>query len=822
MFSGYSYGGAVCVEGGTVNMTGTSFTGTTSSYMGGALFVNKGTVTANNCTFTNNSAQYGGALHVEGVGFLKLENSSITGATATTRGGAVHVYNASTSSKQTFEMINTNITNCTAPDGGGIACFGCSVTKITGGTISNCQATGAKGKGGGLYIYNSGYAAGSHVVTVTDTVIENCSAAEAGNVHIQNTGGMKPNMVDFKNVTLRGGVATCPAGLDGFAGNIYVAGVDLVQNGTTYRCTVNLDGCTIEGGQSNYGGNVGVSGYSTVNITDTTIQNGTAAKGGGNLYLGNANALVNLYGTTQLKNGTCANGSNVRIGGGKLNVYNATIEGGNSSIYLNNGASVQLYVYDGIIRSTTDAKTIQKAGAGEAILKLYNCTAEGFDPTAFVADCSEAKQVEGTANWNVIHKDVEGATTNTATCTTAGEKTIVCETCAHTYVYDAPAAHTEQTVPGKEATCTEPGLTEGKVCSVCGETLVAQEPTKLAKHTEKTVPGKEATCTEPGLTEGKVCSVCGETLVAQEPTDLAEHTWGEPVNYISTCSVCGETKEVKPAFMITAQPEDTSVTAGEKATFTVAAEGVGVTYCWRYSRDGINWYNTTMEGAKTATLTVPALVSRNGYKYYCVLTDETGAELVSEIATLTVAAAELTVADPESVTVTDGDTAQFTVGHVDGYKYSWQYSRDGGTTWYETGMAGYNTATLSVPAPLARNGYQYRCVVSDGNGSQKTSAVATLTVEKQVTTITTQPAAATAENGTAVFSVVVEGKVRGYRWLYSRDGGTTWYETAMTGYNTDTLTVAAIPARDGYCYKVQITDQYGQVIFSDMAELTVN
>ena len=53
-----------------------------------------------------------------------------------------------------------------------------------------------------------------------------------------------------------------------------------------------------------------------------------------------------------------------------------------------------------------------------------------------------------------------------------------------------------------------------------------------------------------------------------------------------------------------------------------------------------------------------------------------------------------------------------------------------------------------------------------------------------------------------------------------------WYSIllagTMDGYNTDTLTVAAIPARDGYCYKVQITDQYGQVIFSDMAELTVN
>jgi hypothetical protein len=178
-------------------------------------------------------------------------------------------------------------------------------------------------------------------------------------------------------------------------------------------------------------------------------------------------------------------------------------------------------------------------------------------------------------------------------------------------------------------------------------------------------------------------------------------------------------------------------------------------------------------------------------------------------------------AQPEAQTAADDAKAQFTVEATGGgLTYQWQWKGTG--DWANTTLSGYNTATLSVPAPLARNGYQYRCVVSDGNGSQKTSAVATLTVEKQVTTITTQPAAATAENGTAVFSVVVEGKVREYRWLYSRDGGTTWYETAMTGYNTDTLTVAAIPARDGYCYKVQIIDQYGQVIFSDMAELTVN
>ena len=67
--------------------------------------------------------------------------------------------------------------------------------------------------------------------------------------------------------------------------------------------------------------------------------------------------------------------------------------------------------------------------------------------------------------------------------------------------------HKEEAIPGKAATCTKPGLTEGKKCSICGETLAAQEEIPATGHTEETIPGKAATCTEPGLTDGKKCSV---------------------------------------------------------------------------------------------------------------------------------------------------------------------------------------------------------------------------------------------------------------------------------------------------------------------------
>ena len=44
-------------------------------------------------------------------------------------------------------------------------------------------------------------------------------------------------------------------------------------------------------------------------------------------------------------------------------------------------------------------------------------------------------------------------------------------------------------------------------------------------HTEEVVAGKDATCTEAGLTEGKKCSVCGTVLVKQEEIPATGHTF---------------------------------------------------------------------------------------------------------------------------------------------------------------------------------------------------------------------------------------------------------------------------------------------------------
>jgi len=195
---------------------------------------------------------------------------------------------------------------------------------------------------------------------------------------------------------------------------------------------------------------------------------------------------------------------------------------------------------------------------------------------------------------DTAHEHSYTAVVTAPTCTEGGYTTYTCS-CGDSYVADETPAlgHTEEVIPGKEATCTEPGLTEGKKCSVCGEILVAQEEIPALGHTEEIIPGKDATCTEPGLTEGKKCSVCGEILVAQEEIPALGHTAAEPVienekaatctedgSYDSVvyCAVCGEeisretvtvpavghTEEVIPAVEPTCT--ETGLTEGKKCS----------------------------------------------------------------------------------------------------------------------------------------------------------------------------------------------------------------------------------------------------------------
>ena len=153
--------------------------------------------------------------------------------------------------------------------------------------------------------------------------------------------------------------------------------------------------------------------------------------------------------------------------------------------------------------------------------------------------------------------------------------------------------HTEEVIPGTAADCVNSGLTDGVKCTVCGETLDAQEEIPAlghtdgevkvenevaadcvndghydnvtyctvcgvetsretvtvpatGEHTEETLEGKEATCTEPGLTEGKQCTACGTVTVPQEEIPAPGHNYVDGV-----CDVCGDVEVMEPDVYLT-------------------------------------------------------------------------------------------------------------------------------------------------------------------------------------------------------------------------------------------------------------------------------
>ena len=126
---------------------------------------------------------------------------------------------------------------------------------------------------------------------------------------------------------------------------------------------------------------------------------------------------------------------------------------------------------------------------------------------------------------------------------------------------------------------------------------------------------------------------------------------------------------------------------------------------------------------------------------------------------------------------------------------------------------------MTVKATAARNGYQYKCRVSNAAGYVYTNAV-TLTVASKPT-ITTQPKSQTAAADTTVkFTVKAGGTGLTYQWYYRTSSTGTWAKSTLTGAKTATLTVKATEARNGYQYKCRVSNDNGYV-YTSAVTLTV-
>ena len=276
---------------------------------------------------------------------------------------------------------------------------------------------------------------------------------------------------------------------------------------------------------------------------------------------------------------------------------------------------------------------------------------------------------------------------------------------------------------------------------------------------------------------------------------------------------------------ITAQPQSVTAAAGTTATFKVTASGAS-TYQWQYysSSGWANVTNSAYTGLTTATMTVPATTGRNGLQFRCAVVNAAGTTY-SDSATLTVTSASkpTITAQPQDVTAAPGTTAKVSVTASYATSYQWQYSDNGGKSWgniTNSSYSGIKSATLGIPATTGRNGYLFRCQVTNSVGTTTSNAMK-LTVTAGVPTIRTQPQNTTAAVGTkATFKVAADGATS-YQWQYYT--GSSWANvtnSAYGGLQSATMTVPATAGRNGLRFRCAVTNAAGTT-YSNGATLTV-
>jgi len=243
--------------------------------------------------------------------------------------------------------------------------------------------------------------------------------------------------------------------------------------------------------------------------------------------------------------------------------------------------------------------------------------------------------------------------------------------------------------------------------------------------------------------------VTSATLNLAQQTPIACTTSGFSATLApqSVTTFVGTGGVVSGAPTITTQPVNQTVTAGQTATFTVAASGAAP-FSYQWQKNSIN-----ISGATSASYTAPAATTADsGSTFRCVVSNS-GGSATSNAATLTVIAnppptiTSAATATPNPASV--GQSVAFTVAagdtDSDTLTYSWSFgdgaTGSGASVSHAYSAAGTFTATATV---------------SDGHGNSVSSSVSVSV------TGTTTTATVVLQNGLNGYSGTADTFVNGY------------------------------------------------------------
>jgi hypothetical protein len=335
----------------TMDITGTTFAGNTSSGYGGAIST-WGTSTITGGSIENNTALYGGGAIDNYTGPLAISGTLIESNTAGAQGGGINNYFA------TLEITDCTFQGNAGSNGGGIYSGNGNET-IDSSTFS---ANSATFEGGGLDL------SGSIMTTITGSTFQNNNTAGYG-------GGVNSyySTMSLVDTSVSGNIGSSGGGgLYSYGGNTTITNDSFDSNSSAYGAggglftsydSANITATNFLNNSANYGGGV-AHYYGSATIAGSAFQGNTATYYGGGIY---------NSGTLTLSDSTVvANSAVVGYGGGFYNDYFAGGTISDNTFYSNSAAAGGgIYIYGVDFITISSNRVNQNQGSGITIQGFY-------------------------------------------------------------------------------------------------------------------------------------------------------------------------------------------------------------------------------------------------------------------------------------------------------------------------------------------------------------------------------------------------------------------------------------------------------------------
>jgi predicted Fe-Mo cluster-binding NifX family protein len=267
--------------------------------------------------------------------------------------------------------------------------------------------------------------------------------------------------------------------------------------------------------------------------------------------------------------------------------------------------------------------------------------------------------------------------------------------------------------------------------------------------------------------------------------------------------------------VIIQQPESVETAIGQKFSVNFQVQGDGLTYQWYYKDAGMKSF--AVSSNRTSAYAYTMVSYMHNRQVYCVITDQYGNQVTTDVATITRPPVELKILEqPESVEVAIGQ--KFSVSpkmQGDGLTYQWYYKDKG---MREFKPSSNKSSAYAYTMVSYMHNRQVYCVITDQYGNQVTTDVATITRPPVELKILEQPGDVEVAIGQK-FSVSpkMQGDGLTYQWYY-KDKGMREFKPSSNKSSAYAYTMASyMHNRQVYCV---ITDQYGNQVTTDVATIT--